>query len=113
MSSSHLDQMDLAADADWAERCLSEIAALAVAVIGPERRSKIRHPAFGAALIKPDFGAPIPCALVDRSEEGARLQVLSVLGVPDQFVLSVGAEQLRARVIWRSPSEIGVALHPE
>lgn len=102
---------------DWAERCLSDISARADAASHPEialreKRASPRHPASGGALIHPPFGAPVACTLVDRSEGGARLRVLSVLGVPDEFLLDIGHDRMRARVAWRSPNELGVALSP-
>ena len=94
----------------WSERCHAEISAAARTAPGvAEKRSSPRYPATNAALIRTEFGNPVSCTLVDRSEGGARLKVLSVLGIPEAFVLCVGAEQLRVRVAWRSPSEIGVA----
>lgn len=94
----------------WSERCHAEISAASRTGAGfAEKRSSPRYPASSAALIRTEFGSPVSCTLVDRSEGGARLKVLSVLGIPETFVLCVGAEQLRARVAWRSPSEIGVA----
>lgn len=74
-----------------------------------DRRSQRRTRQFGSARILIEFANPVSCALVDRSESGARLRVVSVLGIPDRFVLQIGSEQLPARVAWRSPAEIGVA----
>lgn len=94
----------------WSERCLDHISAVARTETSfAERRSSLRYPASNAALIRTEFGKPVPCTLVDRSDGGARLKVISVLGIPDAFTLCIGPEQLQARVAWRSPSEIGVA----
>ena len=99
---------------DWAARCLSEISARSGEdSTARDRRGSPRKAASGSALIRPAFGAAIACTLVDWSEGGARLRVLSVLGIPDDFILCVGAERMRAHVAWRSPSELGVALSPE
>ncbi|MCJ2034011.1 PilZ domain-containing protein [Methylobacterium sp. J-068] len=99
---------------DWSERCIDAMAARAdPGVTFEDRRATRRYAASDPALIRTTFGSPVSCTLVDRSEGGARLKVLSVLGIPDAFVLSVGAEDLRVRVAWRSPSEIGVAFLSE
>lgn len=73
------------------------------------RRSQERTPQFGSARILIEFSNPISCALLERSDGGARLKVTSVLGIPDQFVLQIGQERIPARVMWRNPGEIGVA----
>lgn len=111
MSKGVLDQFFTVPDDSWADRCLSEISSLSTAPAElHEKRSSVRYAASGVAIIKPEFGLPITCTLVDRSEGGARLKVLSVLGIPDTFILIIEAEQMRARIAWRSVGEIGVAL---
>lgn len=74
-----------------------------------DRRSHERAAQFGSARILIDFSGSVSCALLDRSEGGARLKVVSVLGIPDRFTLQIGAEHIPARVAWRSPAEVGVA----
>ena len=111
MSKGILEQILAAPVESWADRCLSEISSRATAPVeSPEKRASVRHAASGVAIIKPEFGLPITCTLVDRSDGGARLKVLSVLGIPETFVLIIDAEQMTARVAWRSVGEIGVAL---
>jgi hypothetical protein len=75
-----------------------------------ERRAEVRRPAYGDARIRLDFGKSIACALLDRSDFGARLKVVSVLGIPDNFILQIGEERLPATVAWKKPGEIGVSL---
>jgi hypothetical protein len=55
-------------------------------------------------------GGAIDCTVRNMSDAGARLRVVSVIGVPDEFVLSYGpqAQRLPARVVWRSETELGV-----
>lgn len=74
-----------------------------------DRRQKDRIPQFGSARILIEYGKSISCALVDRSDGGARLKVVSVLGIPYVFLLQIGQERIPARIAWRSPAEIGVA----
>lgn len=95
---------------NWADRCLAKISLIADSDYQMhEKRSSVRYAATGFALIKPEFGLHISCTVINRSDGGARLKVLSVLGVPDEFLLVVDAETKRARVAWRSPNELGVA----
>ena len=111
MSGEMTSQPEVDAADSWAERCLSELTALIESEYkGREKRTRVRRPASGVALINPAFGLPIGCSLVDRSDGGARLKVLSVLGIPDNFILTVGNERLQASVAWRSASEIGVSI---
>src|SRR5215475_11358051 len=57
-------------------------------------------------------GEPVcDCALIDVSDGGARLAVLAVEMVPDEFLLtlSVASEvRRRCKVAWRKEAEIGV-----
>ena len=74
-----------------------------------DRRQDSRIPQFGSARILIEYGKSISCALMDRSDGGAKLKVVSVLGIPDTFLLQIGQERIPARIAWRSPAEIGVA----
>ena len=51
------------------------------------------------------------CVLADISARGARLSLVGIDAVPDEFDLSVPRRKLwtRARVVWRRPSSCGVA----
>ena len=51
------------------------------------------------------------CALIDVSQQGARLAVLAMDMVPDEFVLRFSASSnvsRRCKVVWRRDDEIGV-----
>ena len=52
------------------------------------------------------------CALVDVSQAGARVAVLSIDMVPEEFILRFSTSSdvsRRCRVIWRKDDEVGVA----
>jgi hypothetical protein len=54
--------------------------------------------------------AAIDCTVRDMSEDGARLLVASVVGIPDLFELAISGEPTRqCRLIWRKADQIGVA----
>lgn len=57
-------------------------------------------------------GEPIcDCALMDVSDAGARLAVLAVDMVPDEFVLRMSATSnviRQCKVVWRKDDEIGI-----
>lgn len=76
-----------------------------------ERRHKPRMRVDSVAFIITRIGNPVVCRIKDRSADGARLFVDSVLGIPNQFRLVVQktGEEFPATVVWRGPQEIGVA----
>jgi hypothetical protein len=58
-------------------------------------------------------GSAIDCVLRNVSKTGAALEVTSPIGIPDQFVLVVPADDSRHRcsVVWRKERRIGVAFN--
>lgn len=75
-----------------------------------EQRQSERSPASARVEIIPPTGMPIQARLVDVSLDGARLEVQSVFGIPDQFHLRMlqSDEMLAARVVWREMKALGV-----
>lgn len=55
-------------------------------------------------------GGAIDCTVRNLSGSGARLRVVSVVGIPEEFVLSFGAEAERrpVKIVWRKETELGV-----
>ncbi|WP_243929002.1 hypothetical protein [Methylobacterium sp. J-076] len=55
-------------------------------------------------------GGILDCRLRNRSANGALLELASLIGVPDQFILRVPStdEMFGVQVIWRGDREIGV-----
>ncbi|WP_457107171.1 PilZ domain-containing protein [Methylobacterium sp. P5_C11] len=76
-----------------------------------DRRAAPRRRTLLEGHIELAGGGAIDCTVRNVSEGGARLRVVSVIGVPDAFVLTYGiASQRRpVRVTWRSETELGVA----
>ena len=60
-------------------------------------------------------GGVIDCVLRNRSANGARLKVASVIGIPDRFKLIIepAGERRLVRVAWRKEAEVGVAFEDE
>ncbi|MER2266267.1 PilZ domain-containing protein [Methylobacterium oxalidis] len=77
-----------------------------------DQRSEARRRALMPGKILLASGGAIDCVLRDRSASGARLNVVSVIGIPDAFtlVISTTGERRLARVAWRKQNEIGVGL---
>jgi hypothetical protein len=74
-----------------------------------ERRSEPRRRVLLPGKIVLDGGGVIDCTVRDRSTSGARLRVVSVIGIPEQFALVIGAdERHHVEVAWRKQGEIGV-----
>jgi PilZ domain len=79
-----------------------------------ERRRSLREPVRYTALI--DVGEdslPHHCAVLDISEDGARLLLTaSCVALPEEFSLvftRYGIIRRRCRVVWRSGAEVGIA----
>ncbi|MFO1149788.1 MAG: PilZ domain-containing protein [Alsobacter sp.] len=51
----------------------------------------------------------IDCTVRNRSPLGASLQVAAPVGIPDRFELWMDGEHLPCTVVWRKPTQIGVA----
>jgi len=52
----------------------------------------------------------IDCRVRNLSPAGACLEVVSQVGIPDEFVLVIDADHLKqpCHVIWRTPTRMGV-----
>lgn len=74
-----------------------------------ESRSEQRHRTLkGARIVFNAGGSTIDCMVRNLSAKGAKLDVTSVVGIPNSFDLLLG-EQLRpCRVVWRSLKQLGV-----
>ena len=74
-------------------------------------RSSARRRVFKTAkLAFKGRSATIDCTVRDLSEGGARLEVASVVGIPESFELMLAGEPMRfCRVIWVKATQIGVA----
>lgn len=76
-----------------------------------QRRSPRENANFPAWI---SFGRgtdTLPCTVIDVSEHGARIELASLAGTPDDFYLLLtksGSRQRRCRVAWRSGLMIGV-----
>src|SRR3954447_16465227 len=72
-----------------------------------EKRKAPRHRVFKAGTI--EFGrSAFSCVVRDRSDVGAKLDVPSLIGIPDQFVLVTDGSRFSCRVVWRA-RRIGIA----
>ena len=77
-----------------------------------DKRKSRRRPLRYSAWIALDGGKLQGCALSDISDLGARLEVEDEKALPDRFRLMLsgrGSARRQCRVIWRKPTQIGVA----
>jgi hypothetical protein len=72
-----------------------------------DKRSSPRRRVLKAGTIEFGGGA-FSCAIRDRSDTGAMLDVPSPIGIPDHFVLVTDSSRIPCRVIWRKEKRIGV-----
>jgi hypothetical protein len=76
-----------------------------------ERRQVPRHRTLKAGSITFNRNGGVDCRVRNLSPAGACLEVASQLGIPDEFVLVVEIDHVKAscHVIWRTASRLGVA----
>lgn len=72
-----------------------------------DNRSAPRRRVLKAAAISFGGGA-ISCTVRNISDNGASLEVVSPIGIPDSIVLELEGDRRRCRVIWRKEKRIGV-----
>jgi hypothetical protein len=74
-----------------------------------ERRKVLRHRTLKAGSIMFNRAAGIDCRVRNLSPIGACLEVSSQLGIPDDFVLVIEHDHLKApcHVIWRTATRLG------
>jgi hypothetical protein len=74
-----------------------------------EHRAAARRRLLKAGKISFGGGA-IDCTVRNFSDSGAALDVISPLGIPEDFTLVIEADDIHApcRVVWRKQSRIGV-----
>jgi hypothetical protein len=74
------------------------------------RTSQRQRTLKGARIVLPNGNSTIDCTVRNLSERGAKLQVTSIIGIPDAFQLLLPNAPRRAcQVIWRKANELGVA----
>lgn len=79
------------------------------------RRSQRRQFHYNAAIVIEGGKQPHPCAIVDISDSGARLQFEDEFEVPERFVLLLTkgkGPRRRCKVVWRNGLFIGVQFPP-
>jgi zona occludens toxin (predicted ATPase) len=75
-----------------------------------DQRTAQRHRVLKSAMIVVNNGySTISCVVKNETDTGARLKIATVIGIPDEFELSImGAPRRRCRVVWRRADEIGI-----
>jgi hypothetical protein len=76
-----------------------------------ERRQVQRHRTLKAGSITFNRDGGVDCRVRNLSPAGACLEVASQFGIPDEFVLVVEIDHVKApcHVIWRTATRLGVA----
>ena len=78
------------------------------------RQSQRRTTLKGGRIVFNAGRSTIDCKVRNLSSKGAKLQVVSVVGIPDTFDLMLeGHSRQPCRVSWRSLKELGVELRTE
>ena len=78
-------------------------------VMTENRTSQRQRILKGARIVLANGSSTIDCTVRNLSDRGAKLQVTSIVGIPDTFQLMVPNAPRRAcRVVWRKANELGV-----
>jgi hypothetical protein len=78
------------------------------------RQSQRRTTLKGGRIVFNAGRSTIDCKVRNLSSKGAKLQVVSVVGIPDTFDLMLeGHSRQPCRVAWRSLKELGVEFRTE
>jgi hypothetical protein len=70
---------------------------------------------YNAAIVVEGAAKPIPCAIVDVSDTGARLQLVDDCELPEHFLLLLtrsGEPRRHCRIVWRNGLFVGVQFPP-
>ena len=75
-----------------------------------EKRKVQRHRTLKAGSISFNRAGGIDCRVRNMSPAGALLEVVSQVGIPDDFTLVIELDQLKqpCHVIWRTATRMGV-----
>lgn len=76
-----------------------------------DNRTEVRRRALkGGQILFNERHSTISCTIKNMSEHGAKLEVASIVGIPDSFDLIVGegGEARPVRVAWRQSTSLGV-----
>jgi hypothetical protein len=79
------------------------------------RRKPRRQFHYSASVLTDDKTPPVPCAIADISETGARLVLQTECELPDRFMLLLtrnGVARRICRVVWRDGTSVGVEFPP-
>jgi hypothetical protein len=80
-----------------------------------ERRKVQRHRTLKAGTITIHNDSGFDCRVRNLSPAGACLEVVSQVGIPDDFVLMVEVDHFKSpcHVIWRTATRLGVEFNTE
>jgi hypothetical protein len=75
-----------------------------------QRKSGRRRALKGGRIIFNEGWGTLSCTIRNLSDDGAKLQLESVLGIPSEFTLMFddGSPSRKCLVKWRNPTSLGV-----
>jgi hypothetical protein len=82
------------------------------------RKKPRRQFHYNAGVLLEGASAPLPCAIADISETGARIVLETEIELPERFILLLtrkGEARRQCRLVWRDGQTAGVAFptpHP-
>ncbi len=79
-----------------------------------ERRSEQRHRVLKHGMLAFHGGGGVDCTVRNLSSNGARVDIVSPVGLPDSFTLVIEGDHFlrHCHAVWSSAQRIGVAFDP-
>ena len=76
-----------------------------------EKRTVPRHRVLKRGTLAFSSGGGLDCTVRNISQAGARIDIASPVGVPEEFTLVIDADRFmrRGHAVWSSEQRIGVA----
>jgi len=76
-----------------------------------EKRAAPRHRVLKRGTLAFSGGGGLDCTVRNISENGARIDIATPVGVPERFLLVIEADQFmrRCHAVWSNERRIGVA----
>jgi hypothetical protein len=90
---------------------MAKLRAMAMTELNSDKRIAPRHRVFKHGTLAFNGGGGIDCTVRSISETGARIDVVSPVGLPESFVLVIETDHFsrHCRSVWSRDKQIGVA----
>jgi hypothetical protein len=90
---------------------MAKLRAMAMSELTSDKRIAPRHRVFKHGILALNGGGTVDCTVRSLSETGARIDVVSPVGLPESFVLVIETDHFsrHCHSVWSRNKQIGVA----